>query len=850
MAGFTDEEMKASVDQFLLRQLSVSQLTTGARDVRVLRSVVYDLVSTALLLRPDSLFYIVWLASNKLKSLVIRQIAVCDTLAEYGPDTTRPSQNINDVAELTNARAALLEMNSGLNTRGTGVSGSMGPAIDRFRRSISNFLNTEITKNVVVNGLATETAEGLRTKIAEIWAGAIDTHTEIVSRSYGITSALTELAATRLPQSSIQSIAMKAQTRLIELESILKGPQGIQQSKTAMLDLLTMRTLMTKASSFRAPTLKLMPLTGDATKLVFVDSDGGEASIMGTVSAPFNYNIGDTVSVSVNAAAPFAVTLPGGSAAEIRSRVISPWDNSIPAAPRTIHLVVDHGASGGSFTWSIGYAAGATFALAVQTMIPTVSVTWDDGPEQLIFRSLDNTDVSYLQFLVQDPLGQEANWVEWSGVALEAAGVPPPIEEVIVAFSNTTPPMGASKVETLYGNFNGIGLGDDTIWNKTAAGTDLTMVTDSVNASSATKNLSALGVVPGMYLEVVSGQYRIKSVTGGELVLDTPSLGTGTVSFFIGTNYAGADGAVARIVSRKFPSNSGAYRVVAGGVARIVLNRILPTTDDSLQVSVLKQNLKLSALGTTTSSSIEVMAANPLGLAVSSSVAARLMKLDISGSGDFLFRGVQSGDYVYLTSPTWITYQREIASVTNTSIILTASVPYELGDWGYEIQSVRVLRYIALTEGPIPYVGEFFQVPEVLRFDRFDSLIGRLVDGGRYIGPIQDAVESYRSGLVNLLIALEAYSVPTDHAIDNVIRTLREQGLDRALDLFLSLQISEFFSMDPEGVSYSTWLTSNAARAAREITPATKIAKSNGFAQSWARLSFQVNPLELRSGND
>ena len=57
----------------------------------------------------------------------------------------------------------------------------------------------------------------------------------------------------------------------------------------------------------------------------------------------------------------------------------------------------------------------------------------------------------------------------------------------------------------------------------------------------------------------------------------------------------------------------------------------------------------------------------------------------------------------------------------------------------------------------------------------------------------------------------------------------------------------EFFAMDPEGVSYATWLTSNAARAAREVAPVSKLAKSQNIAQEWRRLSFQVNPLETRN---
>ncbi|MGA1354636.1 MAG: hypothetical protein ACO32I_07695, partial [Candidatus Limnocylindrus sp.] len=79
--GYTDEEVRAAVDKFLLRQASISLLPNGARNVLQLRDTVYDLVTTVLLLRPDSFFYVVWQASNKLRGLVDQQIAALDQIA-------------------------------------------------------------------------------------------------------------------------------------------------------------------------------------------------------------------------------------------------------------------------------------------------------------------------------------------------------------------------------------------------------------------------------------------------------------------------------------------------------------------------------------------------------------------------------------------------------------------------------------------------------------------------------------------------------------------------------------------------------------------------------------------------
>ena len=88
MAGFTDDEVEQAVDQFLFTQVSVPQTKTGARDVLSARDSVYDLLTAALLLRPDSYFYVIFLAKNRLRALVTSQIAALDSISADGPSTT------------------------------------------------------------------------------------------------------------------------------------------------------------------------------------------------------------------------------------------------------------------------------------------------------------------------------------------------------------------------------------------------------------------------------------------------------------------------------------------------------------------------------------------------------------------------------------------------------------------------------------------------------------------------------------------------------------------------------------------------------------------------------------------
>jgi hypothetical protein len=861
VADFTADEISTSIDQFLFKAVQVDILKSGSRDITAARTVVYDLITAALLMKPDSFFYVVWLATNKLKGQVQTQLDAVDLITTEGPNVNRPAKKINSTTELANARAALLEVNSGLNTRTVGIAGSIGPAIDRFRTSVTRFLNTEITKNVVVGGQVEDTADGSRVKIQTAWTAATEQHTAIVGLARNVDGALASLEAVRLPQTAVQDITNKVQTRLEELESALAGTQGVEQSRQAMLDLLTMRTLMTRAASFRAPTLVLAPLTGDSSQLAMVDSGGTEAQIFGTISGPFNYDPGTTLSVSINSGASTPVfTLPRHSKAELRSKVFSVWAD--PPGTSIIEITLDITGSAGPYTTTGPYGSGPAAAAAFDAALVGVSVTWDAGTSQLVFRSDNNTDISRLRF--RTTTSNHAAFVAWAfnGGLLEARSVPPTPTEIVQSVMTGTPLLSAEVDQVFYNTFTGyrtsVGGEEAILWNLLDSGVDLVANGSNV-VTSPSKNLARLGIKVGMAVDITApgpsvGQYVIQAVAGNQLTLDAVVAATPAATYRIGPDYRGVPaGARVQMTSLAISDNSAFYRVASGLVGRLVLDRNIPQADAALVVVVSRQTMRLRALGTATSSGVGILVpsagATALGLAVTAGeAAAGLTTFQLVGNGDFLARGVRPGDRLLLTSPTPLSYTRSVSAVTTTQLTVTDPVPREAGNWAYQVQSERVHQYETLLSGPTsPYLDQFLSSPYVVDFNALDLLVGRLIRGAKYTGQIATALAQYRSDLANLLTALTQYAVPSETTIDNVIRTMREQGFDRATDLFLSLAIQTFFSMDPDGVSYSTWLVRNAATAARQVAPVSKLSSKLTTAyQEWRPISFQRNPLTIR----
>lgn len=851
MAGFTDEEVATAVDRFLLKQLEVPVLKTGARDVITLRDRVYDLLTTALLLRPDAYFYVVYLARNRLLGLVAQQIAALNSISEAGPNTTRPVKKIKSTTDLSSAQASLLELSAGLTQRSTGVRGSIGPAVDRFRRSISSFVDTELTKNILVNNAVTETGPELRKGISTIWSEAVSRHEEIIELAASISSALSSLERVRLPESSIRDIVSRIQDRLGEVKATLETDRAAEESRLAMLDLLTMRSLLSKASAFRNPEEVLMPKPRDGTTALFLDSTGSQASVAGTVSGPFNYDPGAVLSLSVNGGTPVSVPLPRskGSRAELRSRAFSPW--VLPTSGDQVAFLANSSTTV-FFSLLSAYASGPLAAAAINAgLSPVVDVSWDAGTSQLVFRTAEEGDTASL-VLLTDTVAR-VDFRAWafpvtSVPFIENRAEPVPAQEVVAAIGTASPLVEARRVFTSYADF--IGTRDETlpsrILNIVDQGSDL-VSTNTTTLSSPSKNFQVLGVKPGMGLSTTLptvAQYTVLGVSAQTLVLDSAPP-AGSLTYRIGPDYREIPAQARVRVTGASRSNTGYYRVVSSGIAQITVDRNLTAADAALSTSVFTDLIEIDSVGTTTSTGIGALVssagATALGIAITASERKPLLtRLQLAGAGDLLLRGVRSGDLITLTSPSLALYSTEIDQILSPTsfTIQQTSIAYEPGAWTFEIRSVRAANFLALQSA----IGDFLTSSPVSNFEDLDESIGRVIRGARFNEQAEDRIDNYVDELSDLQSSLTSYVVPQERTIDNSIKTMREQGFDRALDLLLTLQVEELFSMEPDGVSYSSWLLRKSATVAREVVPVSKFAKGQRVLQEWRTISYQVDP--------
>lgn len=838
MPGFSSEEVQASINRFLTTQIESTKTRLGLRDTLAMRNAAYDILTTSLLLRPDSYFYLVWLTTNRLRALITANQADIASIDEQAQNLAFRTKPIASTTELTNARAAVLELNAGLSSRrgNQGIAGSIGPAVDRFRRSTERFIRSELTKNVVRSGTVVETPEEIRANLRTLLANVLERHEQILPLATAITEAISRFGQVQLPQRAVADIVTRISEGLASVQATLEGDTALQQSRESMLELLTMRTILTRASSFREPRQLLVPLPTDEQTLN-LEAGTIPGSKTGTVSAPFNYDRAVTNQLRVQVNTPLTqidTTLPAqGSNAFVRSGILSfPFTPTVGSA---IDVLVD---GGGPLTMSPSggpYVSPAALATHLDGLVAGLSVVADGN--RMVFFSDTFDDESSVEF---DATVGGAD-VFLGDIPLEtlySGARPVEMEAILEEIANNTIGFRAEEVVTDFGSFVGtLNLAGDTITAEpSVSGVDLVVTTGSPVVSSPSVNLEQLGVRPGMAIDIgapVNTEALVVTVEDNVLVLDQDMPASGPASYLVGPDFRSVPvGARVRVSCFDEFRNSVFRRVSSSGVATITLDAAVPVTGTAFEVdgNIETRFLKINAVGVGESDGITANPADPglvaLGFTATATQAkaAATSVVPASGNVDFIQRGVRVGDALDMSQGATSFSTQTVTGVEAQRLRFSPGIEFQpTNDFSYRVTSARYNAWATLQSD---IQSGWLDVESFSDTEDLEFQVSRLIRGANPSQQIQLAIDTYEAGLATLLAAIDDYVVPLERTIDNILRMLNEQGMDRALDLLTTLEIVEFFTMSPDSVSYSTHLIRTAAVVTREVAPVGKSYKS------------------------
>jgi hypothetical protein len=792
------------------------------------KAQVYEIISAAFLLRPSALFSVCWMASNNLRAKLLEQLVDMQAILDAAPRVSKSSQRVESTTDLYNAEASLVTLTAAFSARSAGVAGGIGPAIQRFSSSVERFIRGELAKNTIADGAIIQTPEELRVEIAARWKAASERLPEILEAVELLASALDNYNGVRLPDTVVGTLLARIQGRLGVLTAQMQAPSAAQDSRNALLELSAMRTLLRQAAQFRPPVLNKMPVAGDAPTGVLLGNTGSPASILGATSGPFNYAPGTELSYSVAGAAT-TLTLPRTSAPELRSRAISPYTD--PPEDSECAFAV------GLTTTTVltaAWGSGAAAAAALDALVG-VGVTWDAATSQLVFRADSFADGSTLVLLEDTPARSAfVGWCLALGVARRVTGAPVPAEEVALAFAadaRLRVRIVREVSEAFTGQRSATPGDEDVLQHRVASGTDL--VGEDGRVARASVDLEALGVVAGMCLVTTAPTphtLRIEAVVGPQLALEAP-LAAGTYTYFVGPDHGALE--PGSRVSLTGTVDAGSYRVVAGEVAELRLDR--PLTDaGAVQVTSVTSELLLLELREPGPAASLTVSASTGATALGLPLGTAAPKLDTFDVGiDASTRGVVAGDRLVLQLEAGVPSTHTVTSTSGTTVRFAPAVIYQAGPLHYALRDALVQDFLALSEQLRLAQQDVFLTDSAA----LDQVVSRLTRGARYTGQLAVTLGGHVAALLALLDLCDGYVVPRDPTVEQALRLMVEHGFDRAADMFVALRLAEFFALEADGVSYKTWAMRTALEVGRLVVPVSRDTRDP--TSQWRTLAVQ-----------
>lgn len=232
--SITRDAVLAAVEKYLPQTVNYAKSADlGKYDQDSVFNRIVQIILTAILTDKDAIFFIVYLASQRLLRDVEEALAALDTLD--GPDALRgisqtPATRI-DPAGLNSSQNALLRMGSSLVSDTFGVN-----QFDNFDDSITTFLEDQVVPNVADGGnneKASRQIESSLGQLASAWA-------QILDRREKLFSILTQYESVDLRVRVASTVISAIRGRISELQEslpTLSTPEHGAQSEQILVDL-------------------------------------------------------------------------------------------------------------------------------------------------------------------------------------------------------------------------------------------------------------------------------------------------------------------------------------------------------------------------------------------------------------------------------------------------------------------------------------------------------------------------------------------------------------------------------------------------------------------------------------
>jgi len=255
--AYTSEEVRAAVQSLLLSELRRGFNSLGIRDVGQTFADFQEVTAITLLLQPEGIFYVAYLASQRLLSTVRSLYLKIDELATVTRYADRKVIPVKDITTLANARAALSELASAMASRSSVPKSITSiPAYTRFSSNTSDFVNSQAS-SIRDGSDIVPTPDEARMRIPALIEEVFSLYATVITRAKFISNLLTNYTNLDLPRVVSLGVIERSRDKIDEIYETLDNlsdSERLAVLRESVLGIAATRAVVKQLGGFVSPT--------------------------------------------------------------------------------------------------------------------------------------------------------------------------------------------------------------------------------------------------------------------------------------------------------------------------------------------------------------------------------------------------------------------------------------------------------------------------------------------------------------------------------------------------------------------------------------------------------------------
>lgn len=788
MAGYKDTEIEAAVSRFVKSAIRIEKDALGPVDMGSKFDEVLQLFSSTLTYDPNAIFYVIYLATNKLNAVVETALEYIEDMYEAIGELGYHTEDVTRTTLLGDAAAALLTVDQIL----TDKSVISSKAFTRYQQAVDAFIRYSIEPNIKQSGQVVRPPQLARQSIFSTISNLSTTYEDILSTLEQISAMLEEFNSLNLGVLSVQSSVQKVRDDLRSLQSQFESVSMTRDDKIALcreayLSMASGKAVLNNYTTVVDPLdPRLLSSSSVSGETATPSGDEGElvpATVTGTRSGPWEI-----------AAAENQLKVAADAGTE------TTYTFTPPAQPSVTSFYHDNFDENIEFPVAYHIESGAVDLLEIDAL-PTVTLT--PGVSRTAEQIVEDIN----------------DWADAGSYPYEASVLeevlPGPITLSYVKITKTVP--GAVEIRM---TAEAAGSRENVLATYAAIGF-YEGQSDTSKGLSAVEAAQQINEVGEITAEVVKTLYDSGDSTGVILTLTSMTLDSDTIE---DTDHAGD------MLLIRSGINAGYHRIVSvtrGAVDTVNVDSLTPFKKTGVSESwiILSETLKLTSIAEDLTTSLAIGDGNVNDLVGFTD--------DTTAGTTTGFKAKEDGTYIDFSHIDIV--EGDVVRVAHLSDIGTVSSEHEvleLSSSGYQLElypslgtdwtlsSFRILSAAAVAyedfiddlDGWYSWLDVTDFSSDIMELERvINPLLANKNPSSAQLNDARNTLLSLKNlltyqspyGLTEVLMGFQVMAVSR---IDAALKMLKERGLDRAYDLLMDGKIEEFFAMDKDDASSSAYM--------------------------------------------